>query len=300
MNQLPSDKRAQLIHMLCEGASMRSVMRITDTSYNAVQKLLRDAGEAAQEWHDRAVRSIHAGHVEVDEVWSFTYAKQRAVAEGLKGSPAHAGHTWAWTALDGDSKLMISWSVAERNAAGAFALMRDLRARLRSIRQLTSDGLYAYESAVEDAFGADIDFGMLVKPNTADVQERSIPKPVQRSMQGNPDPDRINTSYVERSNLTLRMQNRRYTRLTNAFSKTLVNHCHMLALYFTFYNWCRPHLSLGKRVTPAMAAELCSSVYPVSWIVELVDIGAAKPQCPRFYNTKRRSAAEAARTASEC
>ena len=163
---------------------MRSVMRITDTSYNAVSKLLRDAGEACAEWHDRRVRGVRAGHVEGDEVWSFTYAKQRAVAEGLKGSPEHAGHTWAWTALDGDSKLMISWSVAERNAAGAFAFMRDLRSRLRSIRQLTSDGLYAYESAVEDAFGADINFGMLVKPNTTDVEERSIPARSKRPSRG--------------------------------------------------------------------------------------------------------------------
>lgn len=266
---------------------MRSVMRITDTSYNAVSKLLRDAGEACADWHDRSVRRVRAGHVEVDEVWAFVYAKQKAVAEGLKGSPDHAGHTWAWTALDADSKLMLSWSVAPRNAASAFAFMRDLRSRLSSIRQLSSDGLYAYESAVEDAFGADIDFGMLVKPNTTDVQERSIPKPKQQAVLGTPDPERINTSYVERANLSIRMGNRRYTRLTNAFSKTLENHAHMLALWFTFYNWCRPHRGIGGR-TPAQAAGLCDSPCPVSWIVELVDFRAPKPNRPKHYKPRKK------------
>ena len=286
MNQLSSGQRATIINMLCEGASMRSTMRITSTSYNAVSKLLRDAGDACAEWHDRAVRGVRAGHVEVDEVWSFTYCKEKQLLEGTaKSPPPEAGHTWAWTALDADSKLMISWSVAERNAEGAFAFMRDLRSRLRSIRQLSSDGLYAYESAVEDAFGADINFGMLVKPNTTDVQERSIPRPKQTPVQGNPDPERINTSYVERSNLSLRMGNRRYTRLTNAFSKTLVNHRLMLALWFTFYNWCRPHRGIGGR-TPAMAAGLCNSVYPVSWLVELVDIRAPKPNRPKTYRKR--------------
>ncbi len=274
---------------------MRSTMRITGTSWNAVSKLLRDAGEACAEWHGRAVRGVRAGHVEVDEVWSFTYCKEKQLLEGTaKSPPPEAGHTWAWTALDADSKLMISWSVAERNAAGAFAFMRDLRARLRSIRQLTSDGLYAYESAVEDAFGTDINFGMLVKPNTTDVEARSIPRPKQTAVIGDPDEDRINTSFVERSNLTLRMQNRRYTRLTNAFSKTLAGHRAMLSLYFTFYNWCRPHMSLGRRVTPAMAAGLSTTVYPVSWLVELVDIRAPKPNRPKHYKPRKKRAGASA------
>ena len=136
MNRLMTEKRAVILHMLCEGASMRSIMRVTDTSYNAISKPLRDAGEACTDWHNLKVRDIAAGHVEVDEVWAFVYAKQRAVNEGLKGSPEHAGHTWAWTALDGDTKLMRAWAVAPRNAAAALAFMQDLRSRCASLRQL--------------------------------------------------------------------------------------------------------------------------------------------------------------------
>ena len=162
----------------------------------------------------------------------------------------------------------------------------ELRRVRHPARQLTSDGLYAYEGAVGDAFTDGVDFGMLVKPNTTDVEDHSIPRPGQRPVLGSPDPDHINTSYGERSNLSLRMGNRRYTRQTNAFSKKLVNHCHMLTLWFTFYNFCRPHKGMGGK-TPAQAAGFSDSVYPVSWIVELIDIRARKPNRPNTYRKRR-------------
>ena len=270
---------------------MRSVTRTLGVSYNAVSKLLTDAGDACAEWHDRAVRDIDAGHVQCDEVWAFCYAKQKQVPL-LKSPPEHAGHTWTWTALDTDSKLMVSWLTAPRGADGAFVLMADLASRMKSCRLLTSDGLYAYESAVEDVFGrGGIDFGMYVKPSTTDSPvSEDVPldrsKPVRRGIFGDPNEEEINTSYVERANLTLRMGNRRFTRKTNAFSKKLENHKRSLALFYVHYNWCRPHRSL-KGKTPAMAAGLAQDRYPVSWIVDLIDARAPKPNRPKHY--KRRA-----------
>ena len=307
MNKLSTEKRTLTLKLLVDGMSMRGIMRVADISYNAVQKLLRDAGAAAQWWHDARVRNIDAGAVEADEVWSFVRCKERRILDGSAKAAqlphVHAGHTWTWTALDAESKLMISWLTAPRSFDSALALMRDLRARCASIRQLSSDGLYACEAAVEDAFGpGGINYGAYVKPNTTDAphdeQTYERPKPVKRAVCGSPDEDRINTSFIERSNLTLRMGNRRFTRKTNAYSKQLENHKHALALFFVHYNWCRPHMSLGKKVTPAMAAGLANSPYPISSIGTLIDIRALKPRRPKFYSTARRSATEAARMAA--
>ena len=196
---------------------MRSTMRMTGASYNGLSKLLVDAGAASAAWHDAAVRDIDAGHVEIDEVWAFTFCKEKRLLEGtLKGeAPPEAGHTWTWTALDADSKLMLSWLTAPRCYETALELMIDLAQRMQSCKQISTDGLYAYEAAVEDVFGPDgIDFGQLVKPNTTDslvdTQTYDRPQPQKTSVLGDPDEARINTSFVERMNLTLRMGNRRF------------------------------------------------------------------------------------------
>ena len=289
---------------------MLAIQRCAAISENALAKLLRDAGSACAAFHDAAVRNLVAGHIQVDEVWAFVRCKERRLLDGSAKAAqlpgVHAGHTWTWTALDADSKLMISWLTAPRNFDSALRLMRDLRARCASIRQLSSDGLYAYEGAVEDVFGpGGVDYGAYIKPNTTDAphdeQEYERPEPARRSICGAPDTDHINTSFIERSNLTLRMAKRRFTRKTNAYSKKLEYHKHALALFLVHYNFCRPHLSLGgkrQKVTPAMMAGLANSPYPIEWIVELIDIRAAKPRRPRFYSTRRRTAAEAERIAA--
>ena len=251
------------------------------------------------EWHDKSVRNIEAGHVELDEVWGFVYCKQKALDPSTRrpaqNPPEAAGHTWTWTALDADSKLMIAWLTAPRCYDTALDLMVDLAQRMSSCRMLTSDGLYAYEGAVEDVFGADgIAFAQYVKPNTTDApsdeQQYDRPAPKRVAVLGNPEEKRINTSYVERMNLTLRTGNRRFTRLTNAFSKKLENHKNALALFYTFYNWVRPHRSL-KGATPAMAAGLAAEPYPMKWIVDLIEARAPKPKRPKHYRKRSRQAA---------
>lgn len=291
MNRMSTSRRVQAIQGLVDGMSLAAIQRVMGMSYNGINKLLIDAGTACADFHDRRVRNIHAGHVEVDEVWSFIHCKQRALNEGTAlAPPPEAGHSWTWTAFDSDSKMMLSWLTAPRDFNGALALIEDLESRVDSIEQLTSDGLYAYESAVEDVFGSGIDFGQYVKPNNTDSPhaevEQDIPRPKQIAVFGRPDMDRVNTSFVERANLTLRMGNRRFTRKTNAFSKKLENHKHSLALFYTHYNWCRPHRSLGG-MSPAMAAGLTDSLYPVEWIVELIDIRAPKPNRPKHYKKRR-------------
>ena len=291
MNQLPTHKRAAILRLLLEGVGMRPATRVLGISLPTVNKLLIDAGSACAWWHDNNVRDVAAGHVQCDEIWSFVYAKQKKVPF-ITGSPDHAGHTWTWTALDIDSKLMLSWlTSAARDYESAFELMRDLASRMKSCRVLSSDGLYSYEPAVEDIFGRDqIDFGMMVKPNTTDSPHDdntyNRPRPIKKAIFG--EPESIGTSFVERSNLTLRMGNRRFNRKTNAHSKSLDNHRHSLALFYTHYNWCRPHMSLSGR-TPAMASGLATEPYPVEWIVDLVDSRAPKPNRPKYYNTKRQT-----------
>ena len=291
MNQLSSDVRRMVLNMLVEGMGMRATIRTLGVSYNAVSKLLRDAGEACHDWHDKNVREVDAGRVQCDEIWGFVYAKQKQVPY-LKGAPDHAGHTWTWTALDSGSKMMLSWLTGPRGYESAFLLMADLASRMRSCQQLTTDGLYSYEPAVEDIFGrGKIPFGQYVKPNTTDSpfdeQVYNRPRPVQRAVFGEPDKTHIGTSFVERSNLTLRMGNRRFTRCTNGHSKTLVNHKHALDLYYTFYNFCRPHMSL-KGATPAMAAGLAKQPYGLEWVIDLINERRPKPNRPSCYMTKRR------------
>jgi IS1 family transposase len=235
---------------------MRSV--VCDVSINAVTKLLVDAGTACAEYHDHRVRNVTAKAMQCDEIWAFNYAKKKNV-KFAKSAPEAAGDVWTWTALDADSKLIVSWHVGDRSQDTGIAFMGDLKARLANKVQLTTDGHKAYLTAVE-VVDFDADYAMLNKIFATDYAgpgRYSPPKcigAVKTAIKGDPDPALINTSFVERQNLTMRMSMRRFTRLTNAFSKKFENHCHALALYFFWYNWVRNHKTLG--VTPAMAAGL--------------------------------------------
>ena len=249
---------------------MRSISRVCDVSINTVSKLLIDAGKACAAFHDEKVRGVKARRVQVDEIWSFTYAKQKNVATA-KAAPEGAGDTWTWTALDADSKLLISWLVGGRDSDYAMAFMDDLRSRLANRVQLTSDGHKAYLEAVEGAFGGDVDYAMLVKIYGATSGKRQGPlQPgrMHRRAQGTdrrqPRPQaRFSTSYAERQNLTMRMQMRRFTRLTNAFSKKFENHMHMVALYTVWYNFVKQHKTL-KGLSPAMAAGISETLWSMT------------------------------------
>ena len=280
MNKLPIEKRVQILHMLVEGSSMRSISRVVGVSINTVTKLLVDAGKACQDYHDATVQNVYATRVEADEIWSFCYSKQKNVP-GVVGRPDYAGDVWTWTAIDRDSKLLISWAVSPgRGTEYAIEFMDNLRSRLANRVQLTTDGHRAYLDAVEGAFGGDVDYAQLVKRYGSSQDRKDSPQnryspsectgATKTRIMGNPDYDSVSTSIVERHNLTTRMSLRRFTRLTNAFSKKLENHLHSLALYFVWYNFCRSHKTL-KGHTPAMAAGLTEARYSLKWIVELID-----------------------------
>ena len=280
MNKLPLAKRTQILAMLCEGSSMRSISRVADVSINTVSKLLIEAGEACLALHDETVRNVKASRIQCDEIWSFCHAKQKNVATA-KAAPQGAGDVWTWTAIDADTKLIVSYFVGDRGSESAMILMDDLRARLANRVQLTTDGHRAYLEAVEGAFGADVDYAQLVKlygatiaaPGRYSPAECIGSKKVRR--EGNPDIDHVSTSYVERQNLTMRMSMRRFTRLTNAFSKKLDNHIHALALYFVFYNFCRIHKTL--RMSPAMAAGVTDRLWSLEDVLARIDADAPAP-----------------------
>lgn len=275
MNKLTPEKRAQILQLLCEGMSIRAITRVTGASKNTVAKLLNDVGFVCAEYHDKTVRNLRCKRVQVDEIWSFTYAKQRNVADA-KSAPEGAGDTWTWTAIDADTKLAVSWLVGGRNAQCAFQFLNDLALRMDRRIQLTSDGLRCYAEAVDAAFEGRVDYGQLVKIY-GDVPEgtkgRYSPAEctgaIKTRVIGWPDEDHISTSFVERQNLTMRMHMRRFTRLTNAFSKKLEAHANAVALHFVYYNFCRIHKTL--RVTPAMAAGVTDRLWDVSDIVALIE-----------------------------
>lgn len=294
MNKLDTKTRAQILNMLVEGNSMRAVSRMTGVSINTVTKLLVGAGQICAAYHSRTVMNVKAKRVQCDEIWSFNYAKQKNV-KGAKAAPRHAGDVWTWTALDADSKLIVAYLVGSRDADAATEFMHEVAGRLANPVQLTTDGHGAYLRAVESAFGADVDYAMLVKiygasPDSA--KGRYSPAECigakKTPVMGSPDPAHVSTSYVERHNLTIRMGNRRFTRLTNAFSKKIDNHIYMLSLYFVFYNFCRIHKTL--RVTPAMAAGISDTVRDMDWIVGMIDAAAAKPNRPARYNQAKAAA----------
>ncbi|UDL91698.1 IS1 family transposase [Mesorhizobium sp. PAMC28654] len=284
MNKLPLQTRVQILSMLCEGSSMRSISRVADVSINTVSKLLVDAGKFCADLHDREVRNVKAKRVQCDEIWSFTGAKQKNVA-AMKNRVDGAGDTWTWTALDSDSKLIISWLVGGRDGEYALAFMDDVKERLANRVQLTTDGHRAYLNAVEEAFGADIDYAMLVKQygepeGKAVPQERRYSPAVctgatKKRIEGSPDLAHVSTSYVERQNLTMRMHMRRFTRLTNAFSKKFENHVHMVALYTVWYNFIRIHKTL--KTSPAMAAGVSQTLWSMEDICEKMDAIAPRP-----------------------
>ncbi|WP_299620868.1 IS1 family transposase [Pelagibius sp.] len=282
MRKLDPKTRATILHLLCEGQSIRSVARVTGASKNTITKLLIDAGKACMAYHDEHVRNVEAKRVQVDEVWSFTYAKQKNVAKA-KAAPADAGDTWTWTAIDADSKLIVSYFVGGRDAECALWFMDDLRSRLANRMQLTSDGHLAHLGAVEEASGGDIDYAVLVKLYGA-VPEAAKGRysPAQcvgarkDRVEGNPDLKHVSTSYVERNNLTMRMHMRRFTRLTNAFSKKVENHAYAVALHMMYYNFVRMHSKL--RMTPAMAAGVSDRLWEIGDIVKLVEVAEPAPK----------------------
>lgn len=286
MNKLPLEKRAQILHLLCEGNSIRAVTRLTGISKNTVTKLLIDAGKACASYHDEYVRDVKAKRVQVDEIWAFCYAKSKNVPSA-KSAPEGAGDVWTWTALEADTKLIVSYLVGGRDGEYAMAFMDDLRGRLASRVQLTSDGHRAYLEAVEGAFGGDVDYAQLVKiygSAPENLKGRYSPAECtgcqKKPIEGKPDQQYISTSFVERQNLTTRMHVRRFTRLTNGFSKKVEHHSYAVALHFMYYNFVRMHQKL--RMSPAMAAGITHRLWEIADIAVLVDAaeGAPKPRGP--------------------
>ena len=283
MNRLDPKTRKLILRCLVEGQSVRATARTADVSKNTVAKLLVDAGKVCADFQDKALRDLPCKRVQVDEIWSFVYAKQKNVPNA-KAAPEDAGDVWTWTAICADTKLVPSWHVSDRTGAAAIEFMDDLASRLAERVQLTSDGHKPYLEAVEGAFGGDIDYAMLVKmydgENSKSPEKRYSPAVCtgakKTRTEGSPDPKHVSTSYAERNNLTMRMSMRRFTRLTNAFSKKIENHAHSVALHFMFYNFCRIHSSL--KVTPAMAAGVTDRLWDIEDIVKLIEDAEPAPK----------------------
>lgn len=279
MNTLSTEKRAQIVRLLVEGNSIRAIARITGASKNTITKLLVDIGTACQQFHNGHVVNVKSERVQCDEIWSFVGCKERAKENGADGE----GDVWTWVGLDADTKLVVSWLVGDRDADAANTFMLDVADRLANRVQLTTDGHKPYLRAVENAFEYDIDYAMLVKiyggaDGVTDNERRYSPATCTGSkktrVMGDPNPKFVSTSYVERQNLTMRMYMRRFTRLTNAFSKKIENHCHAISLHFVYYNFCKIHTSLS--VTPAMQAGLMKKPMTIEDIVNLMVIEAPK------------------------
>lgn len=275
MNKLPVEKQAQVLSSLVEGNSIRATVRMTGVAKNTIVKLLQDIGQACDEYQHKTLRNLPCRRIQCDEIWSFCYAKDKNVPADKQGQFGF-GSVWTWTAMCADTKLIPSWLVGGRDAGAAHAFMEDLAQRLRNRVQLTTDGHRVYLDAVESAFGSEIDYAMLVKIYGADQSESEtryspaehIGTQIAR-ISGAPNPRHISTSYVERQNLTMRMHMRRFTRLTNGFSKKIDHHKCAIALHFMYYNFCRVHQTL--RVTPAMEAGVSDHVWSIEEIVRLLD-----------------------------
>jgi IS1 family transposase len=269
MNNLPLSKKVQIINLLVEGNSLRATSRIVDVSINTVTKLLVDVGRACEKYHLENVKGVTAQRVQCDEIWSFVYAKEKNLPENKDG-----GEIWTWVAIDADTKLVISWLVGDRGAGTAHQFMLDVADRLKNRVQLTTDGHTVYLEAVQEAFDGMIDYAMLVKLyGDEDENGRKYSPGIctgtkKTRILGNPEEKHISTSFVERQNLTMRMSMRRFTRLTNAFSKKIENHCFAIALHFMYYNFCRIHKTL--RVTPAMEAGLTKDIWEITDLLKLL------------------------------
>ena len=274
MNRLSLESRARIIGMIAEGNSLRSASRMADVSINTVTKLLVDVGAACSDYQDRVFRNLRLTRIQCDEIWSFVYAKEKNVTPEML-ERGYAGSVWTWTAIDAETKLIPSWRVGGRDAHTGKEFLDDLASRLATRVQLTTDGHKAYLIAVEGAFGAGVDYAMLVKLYGRGQEDESRYSPadcigaIPTVVQGNLDPNHVSTSYAERQNLTMRMCIRRFTRLTNAFSKKVENHVAALALYFMYYNFARIHKTL--RVTPAMEAGVADHVWDLEEIALLVN-----------------------------
>jgi len=276
MNKLSIEKRAQIIGMLVEGNSMRAITRMVGCSINTVTKLLIDVGTACAEYQDKTLRDLPCKRIQCDEIWNFCYAKEKNVPDDHKGEFGY-GDVYTWTAIDADTKLILSFLVGRRDAHYAHIFMLDLESRLKNRVQLTTDGHRAYLTAVENAFGGDIDYAMLVKlygqPESTKDQRRYSPAECtgieKNIIYCNPDKKDISTSYVERQNLTMRMSMRRFTRLTNGFSKKIENLEHSVALHFMHYNFARIHKTL--RITPAMEVGIADHAWSLEEIVGLIN-----------------------------
>jgi IS1 family transposase len=275
MNRLTNEKRTEAIKCLCEGLAIRATVRMTGVAKNTIVKLLHEVGMACSDYQDRIFRNLTCKRIQCDEIWSFCYAKEKNVPKAQRGKFGF-GDIWTWVAICPDTKIIPCWRVGGRNAWHAQHFMYDLAERLANRIQLTTDGHRVYLQAVEGAFGNDVDYAMLVKiygDMPRDKEARYSPGECvgcnATPIVGEPDPAHISTSYVERHNLTMRMSMRRFSRLTNAFSKKIENHIAALSLYFMYYNFCRVHQTL--RVTPAMEAGLSDHVWEVKEIVALLN-----------------------------
>jgi len=278
VNKLNLERKAQVIKVLCEGNSIRSTARITGTAINTVVKLLREVGAACLEYQDKVMHDLPCKKLQIDEIWSFCCAKEKNVPEDRQGQFGY-GDIWTFTAIDADSKLVPLWLAGLRNAEYAKEFVNNLKGRLTNRVQITTDGHKTYLWAIEDAFGSEVDYAMLVKLYGQELEGETKYSPAKciaaesHVIQGNPDPTKISTSFAERQNLTMRMNMRRFTRLTNAFSKKLENHVYALALYFMHYNFARPHKSLAYPYprTPAMVAGLTDHIWEIEEIVNLMN-----------------------------
>jgi IS1 family transposase len=274
MNQLTTAKRIQIVSALVEGNSVRATCRMTGAAKGTVLKLLRDLGCDAREYQDRMLRNLPCERIQCDEIWSFCYAKEKNVPKNKRGQFGY-GNVWTWTALCADTKLVPSFCIGTRDAGTAYTFMDDLAGRLRRRVQLTTDGHAAYLQAVEDAFGSEIDYAMLVKLYGEDLTDETRYSPAKctgcrrEEITGSPDPLHVSTSYVERQNLTMRMSMRRFTRLTNGFSKKVQNLEHAVSLHFMHYNFCRKHQTIGT--SPAVAAGVADHVWTLGELVGLLD-----------------------------
>ena len=288
MNRLSTAKRAEILGMMVEGNSLRATSRMAGISINTVSKLLVDVGAACTAYQDEVLRDLPCKTIQADEIWSFVYAKEKNVPEDRQGDPS-VGDVWTWVAICADSKLAVSWLVGERNGADCWTFIQDLQQRVRNRIQLSTDGFVAYRGVVGLIFKGDVDWATLTKHyHTERILEARYSPPVCTGTTitkrlGSPDPAKVSTSYVERQNLTMRMSMRRFTRLTNAFSKKVENHAAAVALHFMTYNFVRPHTTLaqasphGQKIkqTPAMAAGVTDHMWTLEDVVRLTEPVAA-------------------------
>jgi IS1 family transposase len=284
MNRMNTTRRAQVIRCLIEGNSINSTVRMTGVAKNTVLKLLVEIGAACSEYMDENMRNLTCKRLQADEAWSFCFAKAKNVKPSHFDDGGYAGDVWAWVAIDADTKLIPTWRLGNRDSATAKEFISDLAGRLANRVQLTTDGLKVYINAVIDAFGTDIDYSVLHKIYGADRPDAARYSPAQcigcekKSLIGKPDPDHISTSYIERQNLTMRMSMRRFTRLTNGFSKKMDNHAASVALYMMYYNFGRKHQTLGT--TPAVKAGVADHIWSVEEIIGVLEKSEPKATRP--------------------